>query len=35
MLASLHNVHFYLTTMRQIRAAILEDRFPEYLRQSN
>ena len=31
MLASLHNVHFYLERMRQMRRAILDGRFPEYL----
>lgn len=31
-LATLHNIHFYLQLMRGIRAAILEDRYPEYLR---
>jgi queuine tRNA-ribosyltransferase len=32
-LATLHNVHFYLETMRRIRAAILEGTFPALLRQ--
>ncbi len=32
MLASLHNVHFYLERMRQMRAAILSGAFPAYLR---
>lgn len=31
-LATLHNVHFYLQLMREMRAAILEDRFPQLLR---
>lgn len=33
MLASLHNVHFYLQLMRGLRSAILEGRFPAYQRQ--
>ncbi|MBV8068973.1 MAG: tRNA guanosine(34) transglycosylase Tgt [Acidobacteriaceae bacterium] len=34
MLASLHNVRYYLDTMRRIRHAILFGKFPEYLRSS-
>jgi len=30
-LATLHNIHFYLETMRVMRRAILEGRFPQYL----
>jgi len=30
-LASLHNIHFYLNLMRGMRKAILEGRFPAYL----
>ncbi len=30
-LATRHNIHFYLETMREIRASILEGRFPQYL----
>jgi queuine tRNA-ribosyltransferase len=30
-LASLHNIHFYLGTMREMREAILQDRFPAFL----
>ena len=33
MLASLHNVHFYLQRMREMRNAILAGTFPAYLRQ--
>jgi queuine tRNA-ribosyltransferase len=29
-LATLHSIHFYLETMRAARAAILEDRFPQW-----
>ena len=31
-LASIHNVHFYLSMMEEIRKAIEEDRFSEYKR---
>jgi queuine tRNA-ribosyltransferase len=31
-LASIHNVHFYLNMMKEIRTAIEEDRFSEYKR---
>lgn len=33
-LATLHNVHFYLQLMRKIRLAIMDGRFPEFLRQT-
>ncbi len=29
-LATIHNLHYYLTLMREVREAILEDRFAEY-----
>lgn len=29
-LATLHNLHYYLTLMREVREAILEDKFAEY-----
>ena len=29
-LATLHNLHYYLNLMREVREAILEDRFAEY-----
>jgi queuine tRNA-ribosyltransferase len=29
-LASLHNLHYYLNLMREVREAILEDRFAEF-----
>jgi len=29
-LATLHNLHYYLTIMRNVRRAILEGRFPAY-----
>jgi queuine tRNA-ribosyltransferase len=29
-LATLHNIHFYLETMHSLRAAILEDRYPQW-----
>ena len=29
-LATLHNLYFYLATMRQMRKAIMEDRFSEW-----
>lgn len=29
-LATIHNLHYYLNLMREVRAAILEDRFAEY-----
>ena len=31
-LATRHNVHFYIQTMREMRKSILEGRFPEYLK---
>ena len=31
-LATRHNVHFYIQTMREMRASILEARFPDYLK---
>ena len=31
-LASVHNIHFYMELVRRARAAILEDRFPEFKR---
>ncbi len=31
-LLSVHNVHFQLTLMRRIRTAILENRFPDFVR---
>jgi queuine tRNA-ribosyltransferase len=33
MLATLHNVHFYLNLMEQIRAALAEGRFGAFKRQ--
>ena len=33
-LATLHNIHYFLETMRGIRRAILSGRFPEFLRAS-
>ena len=32
-LATLHNIHYYLQTMREMRRSILEGRFPAYLAQ--
>jgi len=29
-LATIHNLHYYLNLMREVREAILEDRFAEY-----
>ena len=31
-LLSMHNVHFLLDLMRQIRESIIEDRFPRFLK---
>ena len=28
----MHNLHYLLNLMREIRAAIIEDRYPDYLR---
>ena len=29
-LATLHNIHFFLTLMRSMRSAIIDGRFPEW-----
>jgi queuine tRNA-ribosyltransferase len=33
MLASVHNLHYYVNLMREVRSALDEGRFPAYARQ--
>ena len=33
MLASIHNLHYYVNLMREVREALDEDRFPAFVQQ--